>query len=65
MVPVWVALDEARDLVLAGRLHNPTAVSASSLRPRPATAAGPACAPPTPPGRSAHPAGSPTPTPSP
>lgn len=24
---VWVPLDEARDLVLAGRLHNPTAVS--------------------------------------
>lgn len=27
MVPVWVDLDEARDLVLAGRLHNPTTVS--------------------------------------
>jgi ADP-ribose pyrophosphatase len=26
MVPVWVDLDEARDLVLAGRLHNPTTV---------------------------------------
>ena len=23
----WVPLDEARDLVLAGRLHNPTAVT--------------------------------------
>ena len=27
MVPAWVPLDEARDLVLAGRLHNPAAVS--------------------------------------
>ena len=27
MVPVWVDLDEARDLVLAGRLHNPTTVT--------------------------------------
>lgn len=27
MATVWVPLDEARDLVLAGRLHNPTAVS--------------------------------------
>jgi 8-oxo-dGDP phosphatase len=27
MVPMWVALDEARDLVLAGRLHNPTTVA--------------------------------------
>ncbi|MEO7979651.1 MAG: NUDIX hydrolase [Sporichthyaceae bacterium] len=26
MVPVWVDLDEARDLVLNGRLHNPTTV---------------------------------------
>jgi ADP-ribose pyrophosphatase len=26
LVPVWVDLDEARDAVLAGRLHNPTAV---------------------------------------
>ncbi len=26
MVPVWIDLDEARDLVLAGRLHNPTTV---------------------------------------
>jgi 8-oxo-dGTP pyrophosphatase MutT (NUDIX family) len=26
MVPAWVDLDEARDLVLAGRLHNPTTV---------------------------------------
>jgi ADP-ribose pyrophosphatase len=26
MVPVWVDLDEARDLVLAGHLHNPTTV---------------------------------------
>ena len=26
MVPVWIDLDEARDLVLAGRLHNPTSV---------------------------------------
>ena len=26
MVPVWVDLDAARDLVLAGSLHNPTAV---------------------------------------
>jgi 8-oxo-dGTP pyrophosphatase MutT (NUDIX family) len=27
MAAVWVPLDEARDLVLAGRLHNPTAVN--------------------------------------
>ena len=27
MVPAWVPLAEARDLVLAGRLHNPTTVS--------------------------------------
>jgi ADP-ribose pyrophosphatase len=27
MQVAWVALDEARDLVLAGRLHNPTAVT--------------------------------------
>jgi ADP-ribose pyrophosphatase len=27
MATAWVPLDEARDLVLAGRLHNPTAVS--------------------------------------
>ena len=27
MPTAWVALDEARDLVLAGRLHNPTAVA--------------------------------------
>lgn len=27
MVPAWVDLDEARRLVLAGRLHNPTTVS--------------------------------------
>ncbi|MGZ4593396.1 MAG: NUDIX domain-containing protein [Actinomycetes bacterium] len=27
METVWVPLDEARDLVLAGRLHNPTAVT--------------------------------------
>lgn len=27
MLTAWVDLDEARDLVLAGRLHNPTAVS--------------------------------------
>jgi 8-oxo-dGTP pyrophosphatase MutT (NUDIX family) len=26
MVPVWVDLEEARDLVLAGKLHNPTTV---------------------------------------
>ena len=26
MAPAWVDLDEARDLVLAGRLHNPTTV---------------------------------------
>ena len=27
MTTAWVALDEARDLVLGGRLHNPTAVT--------------------------------------
>jgi 8-oxo-dGTP pyrophosphatase MutT (NUDIX family) len=27
MAVAWVPLDEARDLVLAGRLHNPTAVN--------------------------------------
>ena len=27
MAPAWVDLDEARDLVLAGRLHNPTTVT--------------------------------------
>ena len=27
MLPAWVPLDQARDLVLAGRLHNPTAVA--------------------------------------
>lgn len=27
LVPVWVDLHEARDLVLAGRLHNPTTVA--------------------------------------
>ena len=41
MAPAWVPLDEARDLVLAGRLHNPTAVSGILAAAAARTRAGP------------------------
>ena len=56
MVPAWVDLDEARDLVLAGRLHNPTTVAGCSRRRRPGTPAGRRCGRPTRRGRDGRPA---------